>query len=124
MQALLKNNILPFINEYITMMHDRGSLRENTSMLASFIARYENGDSARMQEAFLKLMEFTSFSKRFRNLDPATLLKVLANSDFEKASLQNNAMGHLADIIKRGVMGEAGAENKMVFKEPDAGILA
>lgn len=115
--ALLKNQILPFINEYITMMHDRGSLRENTSMLASFIARYENGDAARMQESFLQLMDFTAFAQRFKNLDPATLLKVLANSSFEKATEQNDAMAHLADIIKRGAAGEAGAENKLVFKD-------
>lgn len=114
---LLKNQILPFLNEYISKMHERGSLRENTAMLAALTARYDNGDAGRLQEAFLRLMDFQMFSKHFKNLDPATLMKVLANSEFEKASLKNDAMGHLADIIRRGVMGEAGTENKMVFKE-------
>ena len=115
--SVLKNDALPFINEYITMMHDRGNLRESTALLAALTARYENGDAARMQEAFLKLLDFTAFSDRFKNLDPAALLKILANSEFEKASANNDAMGHLADIIRRGVSGEAGIENKMVFKE-------
>lgn len=115
--SVLKNNALPFINEYITMMHERGGLRENAALLATLTARYENGDASRMQEAFLKLLDFTAFSDRFKNLDPAALMKILANTEFEKASANNDAMGHLADIIKRGASGEAGIENKMVFKE-------
>ena len=114
---VLKNLLLPFINNYITQMHERGSLRENTALLAALTARYENGDAGKMQESFLRLMEFTAFSDRFKNLDPAALLKILENSEFEKASLRNNAMGHFADIIRKGVMGEAGIENKMIFRE-------
>lgn len=114
---LLKNRILPFLNSYITQMHERGSMRENTAMLASLTARYENGDAGRLQEAFLRLLDFQVFSKHFKNLDPATLMKVLGNTEFEKASMKNGAMNQLAEIINRGVMGEAGTENKMVFKE-------
>ena len=95
----------------------RGSVRENTAMLASLTARYENGDTGRLQEAFLKLMDFQVFSKHFKNLDAATLLKVLNNTEFEKASKKNDAMNQMAEIIRRGVLGEAGVENKMVFKE-------
>lgn len=115
--SILKNQILPFVNEYITQMHERGSLRENTALLSSLTARYENGDAARFQETFLKLMDYNSFSERFKNMDPATLMKVLANTEFEKASLRNEAMNQLADIIRAGVAGEAGIENKMAFKE-------
>ena len=114
---LLKNRILPFLNNYITQLHERGGMRENTAMLASLTARYENGDAGRLQEAFLRLLDFQVFSKHFKNLDPATLLKVLGNTEFEKASMKNGAMNQLAEIISRGVMGEAGTENKMVFKE-------
>lgn len=114
---LLKGRILPFLNNYITQMHERGSVRENTAMLASLTARYENGDTGRLQEAFLKLMDFQVFARHFKNLDAATLLKVLDNTEFEKASRKNEAMNQMAEIIRRGVLGEAGAENKMVFKE-------
>lgn len=113
---LLKNRVLPFINQYITAMHERGSLRENTAMLASLTARYENGDLTRLQEAFLRLLDFQDFAKHFKNLDPATLLKVLANTDFEKASRNNDAMARLAEIIQRGVSGEGGSENKLAFR--------
>lgn len=115
--AILKNEILPFLNEYITATHDRGSLRESAAMLASLTARYENGDQMRLQEAFLKLMEFPEFSNLFQNLDPARLLQILANTEFEKASAQNSAMDKLAELIQRGVMGEAGIENKAAFRE-------
>lgn len=113
---LIKNQIMPFLNEYITKMHDRGMLRESTAMLGSLTARYENGDAGRLQEAFLKLMDFTMFAKRFQNMDPAMLMRILANSEFERASRKNEAMARLADIIRSGVMGEAGVENKMAFK--------
>ncbi len=113
---LLKNQMMPFLNEYITKMHDRGMLRESTAMLGSLTARYENGDMGRLQEAFGKLMDFTMFAKRFQNMNPDMLMKILANSEFEKASQGNEAMARLADIIRGGVKGEAGIENKMAFK--------
>lgn len=115
--AVLKNEILPFLNEYITAMHDRGGLRDNTALLAALTARYENGDTMRMQEAFLKLLEFPEFSKLFQNLDPARLLQILSNTAFEQASARNSAMDKLAELIKRGCQGEAGIENKTMFRE-------
>lgn len=114
---ILKNQILPFLNNYITQMHERGSMRENTALLGALTARYENGDASRIQEAFMKLMDYSAFAERFKNMDAATLMKVLSNSEFEKASLKNEAMNQLAEIIRRGAAGEAGIENKMVFKE-------
>lgn len=115
--SILKDQIMPFLNKYITQMHERGSMRENTALLGALTARYENGDVTRLQESFLRLMDYSAFSERFKNMDAATLLKVLENSEFEKASNRNDAMKQLGEIIKRGVAGEAGIENKMVFKE-------
>lgn len=114
---LLKNQILPFLNEYISQTHDRGNLRENAAMLSAFTARYENGDASRLLDAFTKLMDFPAFSKFFQNMAPDKLLMVLANTEFEKASAQNNAMERFAELIHRGAMGDAGHENKSVFKE-------
>ena len=48
---------------------------------------------------------------------------MLQNTEFEKASLKNDAMNQLAEIIKRGAAGEAGIENKMVFKELMRAVL-
>ncbi len=121
--SILKNQIMPFLNNYITQMHERGSMRENTALLGALTARYENGDVTRLQETFLKLMDYSAFAERFKNMDAATLLKVLQNTEFEKASLKNDAMNQLAEIIKRGAAGEAGIENKMVFKELMRAVL-
>lgn len=114
---ILKNKLLPFLNEYIKGTHDRGGMRESAAQLATLTARYANGDEARLQAAFMRLMSSPAFAGTMQNADAAALMRILSNTDFERASRKNKAMLHLADIIKRGAEGEAGIENKGVFRQ-------
>ncbi len=113
---VLKEKIIPFLNRYITSMHDRGDLRELTSGLATYIARLDNGMAQRVQEAFEQLMKYPIMQKVFQNLDPSLILQMLNNTEFERAKKQQKWMDSLIDIIKSGMEGNSGIENKAMLK--------
>lgn len=114
---LLKQEILPFVNRYISEIHERGVLRDATAQMAELISRYENGLPEGVQQSFERLMDYQIFQKMFPNFDATQILQVLKNTEFERASEKNREMEQLADILRKGAMGEAGAENKAVFRE-------
>ena len=113
---VIKRQILPFLNEYIKATHDRGGLRESSAMLATLTARYENGSLERLQNALMKLMSSPVIADNMKDVDMAMLARILANTDYEKARRKNECMDKLAELVRRGVAGEAGVENKAVFK--------
>lgn len=120
---VLKERILPFLNQYISQTHDRGVLRDATAMLSALAARCENGDAGRILDAFEKLMKFQGMQKYFKGFDPAGLFQVLENTEFEKANKQQGWIKQMADIIEAGAAGEAGTEQKSVFKNLMHSIL-
>lgn len=114
---ILKSQILPFLNRYISASHDRGVLRDTTAGLAELIGRYENGIPEGVKSSFDNLMEFHVFQRYFNNFDSNKLFDILNNTEFEKTSKQNKEFERFGDIICRGVQGEGGNENKVMFKE-------
>lgn len=64
--AVLKEKILPFLNQYVTDTNDRGRVRENSALLANLTARYENGQIDRVIEKFRELMEYPAMRKNSR----------------------------------------------------------
>ncbi len=113
---ILKNEILPFLGKYVSTMNDRGGLRDAVALLASYIARCENGTSERVIDAFHQLMNYQGMQKVFLNFDPAMLLNVLKNTDYEKCTKKQKWQDTLADLVRSGMDGDAGLENKAIFK--------
>ncbi len=118
---LLKNDILPFLNNYISRMNDRGFLRENSALLANYIARLENGLPQRVQEAFESLMKFQGMQAAFKNFDTAMLMQVLENTDFAKARKKQKWADNLVEVIKEGM--NASQDEKAVYKDLMQAVL-
>lgn len=121
--SILKEKILPFLNRYISGTHDRGTLRDMTAQLAAYTARCENSSGVRLMEAFGELMKFQGMQKYFQGFDPAMLMQVLGNTEFEKSVRQQKWMDKLASLIDEGVSGAAGSENKAVFRNLMQAVL-
>ncbi len=119
----IKESIIPFLNKNIMQLHDRGQLRELTSMLSNYIARCENGLPNRVLEAFENLLRYQGMQKVFQNFDPAVLFQVLQNTDYEKSVKKQKWMDGLVELIESGVSGKAGPENKSVFRNLMQAIL-
>ena len=113
----LKSDILPYLNSYISKIHDRGELRDAVAYIANLTARYENGLPEGVLQAFEKLLDYQAMQKYFNGFDVGRLFEILAGTEFEQASARNAQMDRLAEIISRGASGEAGIENKQVFRQ-------
>lgn len=111
----LKSDLLPYLNSYISRVHDRGVLRDTVAHMADLTGRYENGQSEGVLRAFEKLFDYQTIQQYFQGFDIEKLFDALAGTEYEKAAVQNREMGALAELIKKGVSGEAGAENSQAF---------
>lgn len=114
--SVIKEKILPFLNNYITQTHDRGGMREATALLAALTARYENGDAERLKDAFEQLLKYQGMQKQFGGGNIDGLLQILNNTEFERATDNNAWAKQFAALIESGMKGEAGVENKQVFQ--------
>lgn len=119
----IKDRILPFLNDYITQTHDRGGLREAAALLGALTARYENGDSSRLKDAFEQLLKYQGMQKYFGGGNVDGLFNILNNTEFERASDRNLWAKQFAAMIESGMKGEAGTENRQVFQNLMQSIL-
>lgn len=114
---LLKDAILPLLNEQITRSHDRGELREAASRIATNIARYEDGDGRKLEETFRQILEFRTTGKYLKGLDPQKIHALLQQTEFDKAVKEETWNDQFLHIMKETVSGKAGIENKIAFQD-------
>ncbi len=121
--TVFKGEILPFLNNYITRNNNRGNLRDLTAALATLMARCENGSADRVVMAFENLMKYQAMQQEFKNFDTSVLLQVLEGTDYKKTANQQEWADSMIELIRNGASGEAGLENKMVFRNLMQSIL-
>lgn len=121
--ALLKGEIIPRVAQYISRFHDFGPVRNFVTLLTLDVSRYENSNRDDVLQALKSLSSFGSFRERFGVLDDAILNSLLEKLLQEKNSAPLPSMDTLASIIQRGVEGQAGYENKLVFQNVMQSIL-
>ena len=107
---LLKEKILPFLNQYISAVHDRGELRNYAADIAYQLARYENGSMDGLLQAFRRLLGYQGFKKVFGGVDEA-----LAESILEKSARPENGWEkEFLQFLRTGMEGKSGAEAKQI----------
>ena len=121
--ALLKGEIIPRVAQYISRFHDFGPVRNFVTLLTLDVSRYENSNRDDVLQALKSLSSFGSFRERFGVLDDAILNSLLEKLLQEKNAASLPSMDTLASIIQRGVEGQAGYENKLVFQNVMQSIL-
>ena len=121
--ALLKGEIIPRVAQYISRFHDFGPVRNFVTLLTLDVSRYENSNRDDVLQALKSLSSFGSFRERFGVLDDAILNSLLEKLLQEKNSASLPSIDTLASIIQRGVEGQAGYENKLVFQNVMQSIL-
>lgn len=114
--AVLKNEIIPYLSKYVSATYDLGKARDWMTMLTLNIARYENGDKVGFLKSFSHLMSFASVREKLGDISPEQLGKILANTEFERATEQYTLLDKLTEILERGMNGtESSHEAKAVF---------
>ena len=107
----LKEEILPFLNRYITATHDRGSLREMTAQLAQLVARYENGTRDGLLDAFQKMEGYAGFRKYFGVMEEGQIAQILDRLERD-AGQGTNVNDRLLQLVRMGLNGAAGNEGR------------
>ncbi|PWJ52488.1 hypothetical protein SAMN05216529_101663 [Faecalicatena contorta] len=119
----IRGQVLPFLNLYISRSHERGSMRDLAALLASYAARCENGMPDRVLDSFEQLLRYPGMQKYFQGFESSVLFQVLANTEFEKVSKENQWMNKFTELVRAGMAGEAGIEQKAVFQNLMQSIL-
>lgn len=111
---ILKNEIIPFLSQYIGKTHDMGMVRDFISLLTLNIVRYENGIDENYEKALRGLLEHQGIKEKLSSVGSEQLKSIL----FSGEKINNtDALSKMLDIIQKGIRGEAGYENKAVFEE-------
>lgn len=105
--ALLQQEIIPYLGNYVERSHDLGALRALLNLLVLSTARYENGAEGPLLLAFRQLGSFGGLLGGLNNLDDAAVLKLLRENDFARAADSAFAQGFAkaADQALRGTFG-------------------
>ena len=120
---LLKEQIIPFLGRYVSETRDLGAIRDLISLLTLNTSRYENGNVDSVAQAFQRLMEFPAFQKKFGGMSAEEFRNMLMNVDFDRAAGKAEWADSLLSIIRSGVRGEAGIENREAFMNIMNGLL-
>lgn len=113
---VLKEQILPFLSQYISRSHDMGKIRDLISLLAFQISRYENGNMEEVVQSFRKLLGYQGFKKHFGEVNEETFRNILQSMDFEKDAGKSQWASRFLEVLNQGIRGEAGMENRQIFQ--------
>lgn len=114
--ALLQRGIIPYMAGYVERTHDLGLPRTLLTMLALNLARYENGSEEKLLEAFHQLSGYGTLKGQLGNIDDASLLRLLRNSQLAQNGPAVQFSDHLAAAAARALRGEGGAEVQQAFQ--------
>ena len=120
---LLKNSILPLLSKYVSRTNDLGKTRDLLSLLSLNISRYENGSRENVLAALKNLTMYNSFKERIGAMDQSALNSILERLENEKAAMSNPFADKLSSIMEKGLSGQAGYENRIVFENLARSIL-
>lgn len=115
--SLLKNEIMPMLSKYIANSNDFGRVRDLLSQLSLNIARYESGTRDDVLASLRSLSLYSAFRDKIGVLDEQSIPYILDRLLSDKEQLQNPLSDQLANIIDKGLRGQAGYENTVVFEQ-------
>ncbi|MCI9465509.1 MAG: hypothetical protein HFE99_00115 [Ruminiclostridium sp.] len=120
---LLRQQVFPFMSEYVGQTHDLGTSRGLLSLLTLDVARYENGTQGKLLEDFHQLSGYGTLRELLGSIDDQSLLKLLQNSQFAQNTAAAQFADHLAAAAARALRGEGNAEVQQIFRQLVAAML-
>ncbi len=112
---LLREQLFPLVSKYVSMTHDHGLARNLLSAMTLDVARYENGSESGLLEAFRHLANSEVLPKEIADLPDSELLRMLKDTEFNKASESNGFADRMARVTHRALQGEDGVNTQEAF---------
>lgn len=120
---LLQGSVIPYLSNYVERTHDMGRARALLTLMTLDLARYENGSEMNLIESFHQLNGYASLRDKLGGIDDQSLLNLLNNSEFAKASRSNHFAEHMAEAAARALRGTGSAEMQEAFRNIVAAML-
>lgn len=118
---VLNNTLIPFLSNYISRTHDYGAVRDSVMLFVLHAVKYENGDSASLEQLLERIMNSREFANLYEGEARADLDKALQEV-MQKRS-DGGFAEDIAEILERGSAGEAGLERVGQFYQTFQGFL-
>ncbi|MBE6909730.1 MAG: flagellar hook-length control protein FliK [Ruminococcaceae bacterium] len=112
---LLREQVFPLVSKYVSLTHDHGLARNLLSAMTLDVARYENGSQDGLLQAFRHLANSEVLPKEIAELPDSELLRMLKETDFQKASDANVFADRMARVTHRALQGEDGVNTQDAF---------
>lgn len=112
---LLREQVFPLVSKYVSMTHDHGLARNLLSAMTLDVARYENGSEPNLLDAFRHLAQSEVLPKEIAELPDSELLRMLKETEFNKASENNGFADRMARVTHRALQGEDGVNTQEAF---------
>jgi len=117
---VLKNEIFPFLAQYVSSTKDLGAARSLIAMLTLNVARYESGSLESFNQSLRGLVSYSELAKILKGVSVENLSEQLIKTGQNKG---NELVDRLIAIIAKGMSGEAGVQSKAVFQNIVSSIL-
>lgn len=108
----LKQQVIPFLHQYITKTNDFGKIRNLITLLTLNVSRYENGKQDGVVQSFQKVLNFREFGGKLGTISADQLVAILQREAKSNPTWAEKFTGMMEESMK----GTYGAENKMVFQ--------
>ena len=118
--AMLKNDIMPFLANYVSATKDLGVVREIIAILTLNIARYEAGAKDTFMQSLRELTSYSELAKVMKDVNIDVFAAQLARAG---QNMGNELVDKLISIISKGMSGDAGLSSKAVFQNMASSIL-
>lgn len=118
---ILKDEIIPFLSKYVGATKDFGSSRDIMSLLMLNISRYEHSNKDSFTAVLSSLVKNPEIASRLPDIDVQTLEKILLATKMQ--NMNTNQMDALLSILRMGIEGDAGYDNRSVFENILKAIL-
>lgn len=114
---VLKEELLPFFSKYVSRTKDMGKARDIMTLITLNVSRYVNGSKEDVVQSFEKLLQFGDFSRKLGEIKGENLELILDRLLTERRDDEHNPWTErFIDMVRTGLSGEGGYENKLVFQ--------
>lgn len=113
---ILQKSIFPYISNYVEQTHDMGLPRDLVTRLALEAARYENGSSEKVLDAFHRLVSYGTLKTQLGGIDDQSLLMLLRGNQVDESSSAARFAEYLTQAAAKGLSGNDGVDAQEAFR--------
>lgn len=119
----IKEEIIPFMSQYVGRSHDMGLPRNLLTMLTLELTRYENAGEETLLEAFHLVKGQGTLRQQLAGVDDQMLMSLLKRSQHHSESQAARFADRLAEKASQALRGNGSMESQEVFQQLVRAIL-